>query len=100
MLEKFKDRKTENLVLFVILMIITVLLMNQILKKEPQKEDENKLSGSTLAEAVSSTPIEQKLENMLEKIDGVGDISILLTYKDEELEGAVVVAEGARKFKD
>ena len=35
---------------------------------------------------------------MLEKIEGVGEASILLTYNDETLEGAVVVAEGARKF--
>lgn len=56
--------------------------------------------GSTLAKEVSATPIEEKLENMLSKIDGVGDISILLTYKDEELEGAVVVASGARKCQD
>lgn len=46
---------------------------------------------------MSSTPIEEKLENMLGKIDGVGDISILLTYHEEELEGAVIVASGARK---
>ena len=53
--------------------------------------------GSTLAKEVSSTPIEERLENMLAKIDGVGDISILLTYNEEDLEGAVIVASGARK---
>lgn len=30
---------------------------------------------------------------MIGKIDGVGEISILLTYNEEDLEGAVVVAK-------
>lgn len=63
-------------------------------QKKPRKIS---LLGSTLAKEVSSTPIEERLENMLAKIDGVGDISILLTYNEEDLEGAVIVASGARK---
>ena len=96
MLEKFKNRKIENLILLLILLVITVLLMNNILKDEPEEKSENKVVGATLAKQVSSTPIEEKLENMLSKIEGVGDISILLTYNEEDLEGAVIVATGAR----
>lgn len=62
-------------------------------QKKPRKIS---LLGSTLAKEVSTTPIEERLENMLAKIDGVGDISILLTYNEEDLEGAVIVASGAR----
>lgn len=97
MLEKFKNRKTENLILLLILLVITVLLMNNILKEDKKELSENKIAGSTLAKEVSGTPIEEKLENMLTKIEGVGEISILLTYNDETLEGAVVVASGGRK---
>lgn len=100
MLEKFKNRKVENLVLLLVLLIITVMLMNSILKDDEKESQENKIAGSTLAKEVSSTPIEQKLEDMIGKIDGVGEISILLTYNEEELEGAVVVASGARKFQN
>ena len=63
-------------------------------QKKPRKIS---LLGSTLAKEVSTTPIEERLENMLAKIDGVGDISILLTYNEEDLEGAVIVASGARE---
>lgn len=59
-----------------------------------------KLLGSTLAKEVSSTPIEEKLESMIGKINGVGEISVLLTYDEDELEGAIVVADGARQSKD
>lgn len=100
MLEKFKNRKTENLILLLILLVITVLLMNNILKDEPKESSENKIAGATLAKQVSSIPTEEKLEGVLSKIEGVGEISILLTYNDEDLEGAVVVASGARKFKN
>ena len=98
MLEKFKNRKTENLIVLLILLVITVILMNNILKEDKTEEKENKIDEATLAKQVNGTPIEERLENMLEKIEGVGEASILLTYNDETLEGAVVVAEGARKF--
>ena len=100
MLEKFKNRKIENLVVLLVLLIITVMLMNTILKDDEKEKQENKISGSTLAKEVSSSSIEEKLEDTIGKIDGVGEISILLTYNEEELEGAVVVAKGARKFKN
>ena len=54
------------------------------------------MHGSTLAKEVSNSPIEEKLESMLEKIEGVGEVSILLTYKEDDLEGAIVVASGAK----
>ncbi|MBR3697297.1 MAG: hypothetical protein IKM97_03410 [Clostridia bacterium] len=92
MLEKFKNRKKENLFLLLVLLIITLVLMNRILSDDKQEIKENKITGSTLAKEVSSTPIEDRLENMIGKIDGVGEISILLTYNEEELEGAIVVA--------
>ena len=76
MLEKFKKRKTENLILLLILLVITLVLMNNILKDEKEEKQENKIQGSTLANGI---PIEQKLEDMLGKIDGVGNVSILLT---------------------
>ena len=63
-------------------------------QKKPRKIS---LLGSTLAKEVSSIPIEERLEGTLSKIGGVGDISILLTYNEEDLEGAVIVASGARK---
>ena len=53
-----------------------------------------KLPGSTLAKEVSSTPIEEKLETMLEKIEGVGEVSILLTYKEDK----PLVVESFRKL--
>lgn len=94
-LSKFKNRKTENIILLLFLLIITLILMNNILKDEEKEDYENKIAGSTLAKEVSSTPIEEKLEAMIGKIEGVGDISVLLTYDEEELEGAVIVADGA-----
>ena len=44
MLEKFKSRKTENLIVLLILLIITVMLMNTILKDEPKETSENKFA--------------------------------------------------------
>ena len=41
---------------------------------------------------------ETSRKNILNKIDGVGEVSVLLTYDDEKLEGIVVVAEGANNL--
>lgn len=44
MLEKFKNRKLENLILLLILLVITVLLMNNILKEDKKDVSENKIA--------------------------------------------------------
>ena len=44
MLEKFKNRKLENLVLLLILLVITILLMNNILKEDKKEGSENKIA--------------------------------------------------------
>lgn len=97
--EKFKPkegennkRKIENLVLFVIILIVTIVAINYIWNGDNNKSDKitNDASGKRLASeeniitndatTSSSDGIEEKLENILSNIKGVGEVKVLITY--------------------
>lgn len=92
--DKDHKRKIENLVVFVILIIVTLIVINQIWngqeegKQSMQNEEvddkvlasqeitENMVSGS------SSTDLENSLETILGNIEGVGKVKVLITYSE------------------
>lgn len=91
-----KDKKIENLIFLLIILIITLLAMNSILKEEKVENEDSNLVGAELAKADDvSSSLEKRIESILSKIAGVGDVSVLLTYAEDSLEGTVVVSEGA-----
>ena len=106
MLEKIKtifenkDKKIENLVFLLIILVITLIAMNNILKDDKKEGSKNELVGAKLAgtEDVSSS-LEKRIESILSKISGVGKVSVLLTYAEDSLEGTVIVSEGAENVK-
>lgn len=83
-----KDKKIENLVSFLIILIITLIVINKILEEEENEEvDYQNQTGVELAseelsssETIDNNNLEKRLENILSKISGVGNVSVLLTY--------------------
>lgn len=83
-----KDKKIENLVSFLIILIITLIVINKILEDEENEEvDYQNQTGVELAsekmnssETIDNNDLEKRLENILSKISGVGKVSVLLTY--------------------
>lgn len=80
-------KKIENLVAFVILLIITLIVINYVWndgKKNNTNNIKEESSYKQLATNVNSvstkTDLEQKLEDILSKIDGVGNVRVLITY--------------------
>ena len=93
MLEKIKkifqnkEKRVENLVFFLILLIITLIVINKILEKEDKTESFKNQTNVELAynenennENLSN--LEKRLENILSKISGVGKVSVLITYSE------------------
>lgn len=87
-LEKNDKRKRENLIVFLILLIITLIVVNKILEK-----DEEIVPNENLVELVSSSQdesyeilaennLETRLKEILSKINGVGAVDVLLTYSE------------------
>ena len=85
-----KEKRVENLVSFLIILIITLIFINKILKEDDttKKTDYVNETGVELASSdnvkTSSDELEKKLENILKKVSGVGNVSVLLTYSESD----------------
>ena len=92
--DKDHKRKIENLVVFVILIIVTLIVINQIWneqeegKQSMQNEevDDKVLASQEITENMvsssSSTDLENSLETILGNIEGVGKVKVLITYSE------------------
>ena len=87
--EKGNKRNIENLVVFLIILIVTAIAINTIWndndkKKSANETDNIKILATETSEKVEidtgQQELEQKLENILTKIDGVGKVCVLITY--------------------
>ena len=81
-------RKIENIVVFIIILMITIIVINQIWnpKKGSSHSSQNTISnGKTLAKTedeqinskdTTSSELETNLESILSKIEGVGNVKV------------------------
>ena len=83
-----QKRKIENIVAFVIILIITVLVINNIWSKDENsnKDTKNKvLAQSTLQDETTENnqeDLEKNLEKILSSISGVGKTKVLIKYSE------------------
>ena len=84
-----KEKRIENLVSFLVILVITLIVINKILKGDNSGEsnDYKNQSGVELAKETISTnsdadDLELRLEKILSKINGVGKVSVLITYSE------------------
>ena len=88
--EKNDKRKIENLVVFLIILIITLIIINKIIdgnKTEIIEEQTNIELVSNFEEDIESVDkydLEKRLEETLSKISGVGEVEVLITYSETE----------------
>lgn len=82
-------KKIENLVFFLIILVITIVAINFIWKDD-KKDDTNtndnskKLATISQEQTYQEDSLETKLENILSNISGVGNVNVLLTYNETE----------------
>lgn len=91
---KNNKKKIENLVFFVIILIITIVIINVIWngdKDSSSKENVNTTNEKQLASTNTSSlemansntnELERKLEEILSKIQGVGEINVFIHYSE------------------
>ena len=86
-------RKLENIFVFVIILIVTIIAINFILNDGKQEkiesDDPNKRLATTpntntfdINEEPEEDELAQKLENILSKINGVGRVEVMITYSE------------------
>ena len=85
-MQKIKEKKLKRsdwliLVLAGILILIIALPTDTKEKKQAEDAKENISKENNTMEA-SKDEIERKLEDILEKIDGAGDVKVMITYQD------------------
>ncbi len=86
------NKKTiENLVVFLVLLIVTIISINAIWGKDKKEKDDFTESEYTvLANTIKDSNInegneynlQQELEDILSKIEGVGKVKVLVTYTE------------------
>lgn len=93
--EQNNKKNIENLVVFLILLIITIIAINTIWggKKEETNQENGNASYKKLAENINNSidsnnsqlneyNLEENLEDILSKITGVGKVKVLVTYSE------------------
>lgn len=86
------NKKTiENLVVFLVLLVVTIISINIIWGKEKNQEskdlsDDYRVLAQTVNEGNISQSqeynLEKELEDILSKISGVGKVQVLITYSE------------------
>lgn len=85
-------RKIENIIFFIIVLIVTIVIINTIWNSNKQTtKQENSINTKQLAykeqnneniETTGSEELEKKLENILSKIEGVGNVNVCINYSE------------------
>lgn len=84
---KTGKKKVENLVVGILILIVTVIAINTILADDDKKEtskDSNTANNTTVADTTQATnaSLEERLEGILAKINGVGKVDVLINYSE------------------
>lgn len=84
-------KKTENMIVFIIILVITFIAINNIWNEDSRKNENNISTGEVqLAlegkdnefSAQNSTEFELRLENILKTIKNVGNVKVLIHYSE------------------
>ncbi len=85
-------KKTENLVVLIVILIVTVVAINYIWSDKKDTDgssDKDSVKKSTeivqVNSDISQDDLELKLENILKKISGVGNVKVMLTYSESSI---------------
>lgn len=97
----FKDKKkrTQNLILLVVLLVVLLISCNYIFKtdsksagKSNSTSNDSNIDNSNNTSTVSKTnnsDLEEKLSLILSQVQGISDVSIVLSYSQEEKQNVV-----------
>lgn len=74
-------RKTENLIVLLVLLVVLLFAANYILNDD---KDKAKAVSNTnyMSDNVSSSDIESKLASILEEIEGLSNVSVMISYSN------------------
>lgn len=81
---KFKSdnskKQIENIVIFIILLVIVIIVIDTLFGKENNDVEEKVVANIT--NEYEQNDVEYKLENILSKISGVGNVDVMVSYSN------------------
>lgn len=89
---KDKKRKKENLVLLVILLVILLISINYIFNNQNSNNvssNENIIDNSIQTNVSEELTLEKRLEEVLSKISGISEVSVVLSYSKDKTQNVV-----------
>ena len=87
-----KKRRTQNLILLVVLLVLLLVACNYIFKSNTPKSNSTSTSEnivSSESKKDSNSALEEKLNVVLSQIQGISDVSVVLSYSQEEKQNVV-----------
>ena len=79
---------------WLILLLVGILLVVIAIPTKSSSEEKSVVDSKNW----STSETEQRLENILSQMQGIGEVHVMITYRQEnEVEGVVVVAEGGEQ---
>lgn len=104
---KDKKKQLENIVVFIIILIVTVLIINSMWSENKKEENTNSVDSSkVLAQTTSNNQeddLEERLEEILSTISGVGKVKVLIKYSESSTVVAMyneTISESTTKESD
>ena len=86
--EKFKKfAKIENIVFLIVILVVTTIAINYILKEEKSTtKNENTTNSKVLADVeekeIHNSDLQSNLEKILSTIKGVGKVNVFISYSE------------------
>lgn len=88
---------------FVVIILLGILFLILAIPVEKKGKDAGSSAGTKydmnldwgVEESDSVTVEERKLKDILEKMEGVGEVQVMITRKEKEVQGVLVVARGS-----
>ena len=89
-LGKLLQKKNQWVVMLLVGVLLVVIAI-------PTKKESGQNTQSSYENAGSATEMEKRLEHLLSNMQDVGKVQVMITTKDDgQVEGIVVLAEGAK----
>lgn len=93
---KDKQKRVENLVFLIILLVILLISINYIFNTDEKSNSTslnsniiNNKESSNVSTSSNQISLEEKLANILSQVNGISDVSVLLTYSSDTKQNIV-----------
>lgn len=89
---KDKQKRLENLVFLIIILVILLISINYIFKTDESSKNSTSIDSNIInKEEINDKKVglEERLANILSQINGISEVSVLLTYSSEEKQNVV-----------